>query len=216
MQKVVGSNPISRSAEAPAPRGFRRLGSVFVARVGDEMVNPVSRERFIWRHTAESTNGEFAEFELVLDEGALVAMPHVHPQQREDFRVATGRLDTKIGGVERVLEAGATASVAPGVPHRWGNAAAGESRVVIRLTPALRSEDFFETFCGLARDGKVTRKGIPKSPLQFAVWAHAYRNEVQPASRVAQRIAGPIVAALARVGARRGIRARYPEYAASA
>src|SRR5215213_8032554 len=157
MQKVVGSNPISRSSKAPSPRGFRRLGSVFMARVGDEMVNPVSRERFIWRHTAESTKGAFAEFELVLGEGALVAMPHVHPRQREDFRVVAGKLDTKIAGVERTVGAGLTASVAPGVPHRWGNAAAGETRVVIRLTPALHIEDFFETFCGLARDGKVTK-----------------------------------------------------------
>ena len=27
-----------------------------------------------------------------------------------------------------------------------------------RLTPALRSEDFFETFCGLAADGKANKE----------------------------------------------------------
>jgi hypothetical protein len=61
------------------------------------MVNQVTGERFVWRHTAESTGGEFAEFDLHLSVGAIVAAPHVHPRQRENFRVESGDVMLAIG-----------------------------------------------------------------------------------------------------------------------
>ncbi len=45
-----------------------------------------------------------------------------------------------------------------------------DAHVVVRLTPALRSEEFFETFCGLAQAGKLNEKGMPRNPLQLVVW----------------------------------------------
>jgi hypothetical protein len=56
-----------------------------MAVVGQEMVNPISRERWVWLHTAASTGGAFCEFVLHLGHGALVAAPHIHPFQQERF-----------------------------------------------------------------------------------------------------------------------------------
>ena len=179
------------------------------------MVNPVTRERFVWRHTAESTGGEFAEFDLFLGEGATLAAAHTHPGQREDFRVERGAIVLRIGdGEEQRLGAGARRSIEPGTAHMWGQTGPDEAHVIIRLTPALRSEDFFETFCGLAADGKANKKGLPRNPLQFAVLAHEFRDEFALASPAARAIGRPVLAVLARVGRWTGLRARYPAYAA--
>jgi hypothetical protein len=93
------------------------------------MSNPVTGERFVWRHTAESTGGECAEFDLYLSVGAVVAVPHVHPRQRGTSgsspvqSLATGRAEEQIaGGGERSVPAGAaTAGVRLGMrtPISW-------------------------------------------------------------------------------------------------
>ena len=179
------------------------------------MVNPVTRERFVWRQTAASTGGAFAEFDLFLGPGATLAAPHAHPHQREDFRVERGAIVLRIGGqAEERLEAGAERSVAPGTAHVWGQTGPEEAHVVIRLTPALRSEDFFETFCGLAVDGKANRKGLPRNPLQLAVIADEFRREFALPSPAARVIGRPVFAVLARIGRATGLRARYAAYAA--
>jgi len=176
------------------------------------LVNPVSKERFVWRHTAASTGGEFAEFDLFLGERALVAARHVHPCQREDFRIERGAVTLRIGDSEERLEAGAKRTVPPGTPHAWRQTGRSEAHVVVRLTPALRSEDFFETFCGLARDGKSNKKGLPRNPLQSAVLAHEFRAEFGLPSATTRTIARPVVAALAAIGRRMGLRSRYSTY----
>jgi hypothetical protein len=66
------------------------------------------------------------------------------------------------------------------------------------------------TFFGLARDGKVDRKGLPH-PLQLAVTASAYRDTMVPASppEAVQRV---IFGVLAPIGRAMGRRPTYPEY----
>jgi hypothetical protein len=85
--------------------------------------------------------------------------------------------------------------------------------VLVRLTPALRIEDFFETFCGLARDGKANSKGIPRNPLQLAVLAHEYRHEVRLAGVAGRPPLTSLVRGLATLGRAAGCQARYPQYA---
>ena len=181
-----------------------------MARVGQEMVNSVTRERFVWRHTASSTNGAFVEFDLHLGEGAVVAGRHAHPNQREDFRVESGAILLRRDDQEETLAPGDARSVEPGVPHTWANIASGDSHVVVRLTPALRSEQFFETFCALAQAGSLNKKGLPRNPLQFAVWMHEYRDEVASPSPLLRRALAPVLAVLAAVGRLGGLKADYP------
>lgn len=183
-----------------------------MALVGQEMVNPATRERLVWRETATSTNGRHCEFDLYLGEGAVVAMPHMHPQQTEQFWVESGSLRLRIGRQEQALCAGDERTVLAGTAHAWGNTAAGETHVVVRMTPALRAEDFFETFCGLGRDGKLGSRGMPRNPLQLAVWAFDFRREVALPSALAQASALPFVALLAVVGRLTDYRSRYARY----
>jgi len=75
-----------------------------------------------------------------------------------------------------------------------------DAHVVVRLTPALRSEEFFETFCGLAQAGKLNKKGMPRNPLQLVVWTYEYRREIGPPSSLLRLALLPFFAALAPVG----------------
>lgn len=149
-----------------------------MATVGQVMVNPNSGERFVWLHPAASTGGEFCEFELHLDASAVVAAAHLHPAQQECFEVRTGSIRVRSEGREEILGPGDQRAIEAGAVHAWGSAASGSS-IVVRLTPALRSENFFASFCALAQAGKANAKGMPRNPLQLAVLAHEYRQEAQ-------------------------------------
>jgi mannose-6-phosphate isomerase-like protein (cupin superfamily) len=170
------------------------------------MINPISRERFVWRNTAQSTNGEFCEFDLHLGEGAIVPAAHLHPLQQERFEVKTGSIRLTTAGQEELLGVGDVRTVAAGVVHTWGNAANGETVVAVRLTPALRSEAFFASFCKLARDGHANGKGMPRNPLRLAILAHEYRQVVRAPGALGSGPVMALLAVLARLGRGFGLR----------
>ena len=99
-----------------------------------------------------------------------------------------------------------------GTDHRLWNDGEDELHVVVEFRPALRTEEGFEQLFGLARDGKLSRRGFPH-PLQIAVMAKEYRDEAQFAlvPAVVQRA---LIAPLAAIGARLGYHAFDPRYGA--
>lgn len=156
----------------------------------------------MWRHTAASTGGEFAEFDLHLGEGATVAGRHAHPYQLEEFRVESGAIRLRRGKSEETLRPGDERSVDAGVPHSWANVGTGDAHVVVRFTPALRSEEFFEAFCSFAEAGKLNKKGLPRNPALLAAWMHEYRDEVAAPSSIQRMALRPLLATLAPLGRR--------------
>jgi hypothetical protein len=75
-------------------------------------------------------------------------------------------------------------------------------------------ESGFETAWGLARDGKATKAGVPKNPLQLVVLASEHKDEVYlPRPPIAvQKALFAILDLLAPVGRLLGYSASYPEY----
>ncbi|MFN8468913.1 MAG: hypothetical protein U0X20_25375 [Caldilineaceae bacterium] len=73
-----------------------------------------------------------------------------------------------------------------------------ELHVRVEVRPALTFESFFETFFGLAQDGKVSAKtGLP-NPLQMAVTLRAYQDVLilaQPPRPVQTLLFGSLAAA---------------------
>jgi quercetin dioxygenase-like cupin family protein len=183
------------------------------AGVGTEenpLVHPVTGERIVFRKRARDTGGELMEMSLWLAPGGFIATPHVHPSQEERFEIAGASVIFKVAGKERRYEPGDAAVVPAGTPHVWWNPGTEEAATVVQFRPALDTETFFETFFGLVGDGKVGRNGLPNL-LQLAVLAREYRREMQ-APKPAQWILGPLMAALAPVGAALGYRGRYDQY----
>lgn len=132
---------------------------------------------------------------------------HYHPRQEERFEVLAGKLNVLVDGQERTLEKREVLIVPPGVPHEMWSAEAGV-RVNWQTRPALKTEAFFETVWGLAKDGKVNDKGVPNL-LRVALIALEYEDEFRLASPpwAVQRA---LFGLLAPVGRLLGYHVRYP------
>jgi len=182
-----------------------------VARVGETIENPVNRERITWIATAKSTGGEVLALELLLQPGATVAAEHLHVRQEERFKVHSGTVGLELAGEKRMAGAGDEVTVPIGVAHRWWNEGGDEAQVHVELRPALDTETFFETFFGLARDGKTNAKGVP-GLLQVAVLFRDLGDScpalVKPPPAV-QRVLFRLLAPIGRFLGRRPVYAKY-------
>jgi quercetin dioxygenase-like cupin family protein len=174
------------------------------------LVHPVTGERIVFRKRSRDTGGELLEMTLYLAPSGFIAAQHVHPNQEERFEVSGAAVMFRVAGEERLYHPGEIAVVPPGTPHVWWNPSEEEAATLVQFRPALNTETFFETFFGLAGDGKVGKNGLP-NPLHMMVLASEYRREMQ-LPRPAQTILGPIAMLLAPVGRALGFRGRYDRY----
>ena len=172
--------------------------------------NPVTGERIVFGRTTGDSGGAVLSFAYFLRAGGSVPLAHVHPRQEERFEVVSGRARIRVG--RRLLRASAGESVVVprGTVHRLWNDGEDELHVLVEFRPALRTEEGFEQLFGLAREGKLSRRGFPH-PLQIAVMAKEYRDEAQ-FPLVPAFVQRALIAPLAAIGARRGYRAVDPRY----
>jgi quercetin dioxygenase-like cupin family protein len=180
-----------------------------MAKAGDELLNPVTGLRTVFRKTAEETSGELLQVDWIGEPSWTTGPDHVHPRQEERFEVLSGRLGLRADGIERVHGVGDVIVVSAGSPHAAWNAGDDEVHVLVDFRPALRTETAFEALAGLARDGKTNRAGAPKNPLMLALVLHEFEEEiyfVRPPLLV-QKVIFWALAGLARL---LGHRAEYP------
>ena len=185
-----------------------------MAKAGDVIENPITGERITFLKTTRETNGELLRFEYVLPSRFYIP-EHFHSDQEERHEILSGTLRGRVGGQERNYREGERVVGPAGVPHAWQNPSSDEElRLVSELRPPLAFETILETTFGLARDGKTTKQGIPKNPLQIAVLADESRGMFY-ASQVPIAVQEgflTLLALLASVGRLLGYKARYPEY----
>lgn len=186
-----------------------------MARVGQTIEHPLSGERLTFLETSASTGGAFLKLRIEMAPRGSLPKPHTHPRGSEEFEVAAGRVQIEVAGQRRIAEKGETVVVPRGAGHMWGNPFDDRAAVIVTLSPAFDMETFFETWFGLARDGKVdTRTQMPRF-LQLMSIAHAYRDGIgQPG--VLGRVTGGLAAVLAPLAQARGYRPSYPEYSTPA
>jgi quercetin dioxygenase-like cupin family protein len=178
-----------------------------MAYTGQIISNPVSGERIRFLETAADTDGAHLRFEVELTPDGHVPGAHVHPEQEERFEVLSGVMKFRLGLRTIVAEAGETVVVPAGRIHRFANGGDEACRARVTVTPALDMEDLLTTTADLAREGKVTRTGMPK-PLHLALFVRRFEREVRapfPPAPVVRALMSPL-AAMAR---RRGHDERY-------
>lgn len=148
-----------------------------MVRPSQTLENPVTGERFTFTHTAASTDGELLAFDFALRPGGAVPIPHVHPIQTERFEVREGRMRFRVG-LRRVMAGpGDVVEVSPGVVHSFANAGETEARLRVEVRPALAMEEMLAEVVALARAGRMTRRGLPRSARELAVLARKYDQE---------------------------------------
>ena len=67
-------------------------------KLGTVLESPQTGERLIIRSTAESSNGELFQAELIAQPGSYVVRSHLHPSQEESFVILEGTYGFRIGG----------------------------------------------------------------------------------------------------------------------
>lgn len=172
-----------------------------MAKTGDIIEHPVTGERIIWRKTAKDTGGELLQADLMVQPHGFVAVDHIHPLQEEHFEIVSGNIKFRINGMERELHTGETATIPSRTPHLWWNDDDQEAHVLVELRPALRTEELFETFFGLAQAGKVNKKtGLPNLLIMALVFQE-FKNEICPAQPpvVVQRVLFGLLGSIGRL-----------------
>jgi quercetin dioxygenase-like cupin family protein len=107
-----------------------------MAKSGDELVNPVTGLRTVFRKTAQETSGELLQVDWIGEPGWTTGPDHVHPLQEERFEVLSGRLGLRVGGAERVHGAGDVIVAPAGSAHAAWNAGDDSVRVLVDFRPA--------------------------------------------------------------------------------
>lgn len=72
-----------------------------------------------------------------------------------------GEATIEIAKDQHVLGIGSSLTVEPGAPHTWWNSGDGELRMLTEFRPAGNMLSFFETFCGIAQEGRANASGGP-------------------------------------------------------
>jgi quercetin dioxygenase-like cupin family protein len=184
-----------------------------MAVTGQVLDNPISGERFIFHTTADDSAGKLLAFDLVVEPHGQVPGGHVHPVQQESFQVIKGIMRFRKGLRTVVAGPGEEIVVPPGVVHRFANAGDEPAVVRVRVEPALRMEQLFETVTALAREGRTLRSGMPR-PLELALFMREFEQEVR--APVAPGLVRAVMAPLALMAARRGLDRRYRALPAAA
>lgn len=179
-----------------------------MAQRDDVIENPITGERITFLDTAEDTDGALLRADFSLKPGGfLPGGVHTHPYQEERFEVTSGALGVRVGRRKHVLKPGQAVVVPPGVIHSWWNAGAGQMEGVVEFRPALDMEGVFESSFALARDGRLSEKGLPH-PLQAIALLDEFVDELGVPG-LPHRLQQAIVRLLAPLARKRGYRGRY-------
>ena len=173
-----------------------------MARTGQEFVNAGAGERWIFRTTSEETGGELLRVEVHFRPGGGPPIAHTHPGYEERFIIGAGRFRFHVDGRDREAREGDVVVAKGGERHVFRNIGDEDGWATIEFRPGRGMEDLLEVGFNLAKDGRL-RRGLP-SPLQFAVMAQEFRDEIGLPPHLR-----PALAVLAPVARRLGYSARY-------
>ncbi|MGH2884808.1 MAG: cupin domain-containing protein [Solirubrobacteraceae bacterium] len=162
--------------------------------------NLATGEHIHYTAVAADTDGQFVRFEWRSVPGGIIA-EHIHPHQEERFTIVSGEAHFTLDGREHIARAGETLVVPAGVPHSEGNVGTEDIEGIVELRPAQQTKEWHEALAGLVHDGKVTKRGAPKNPLQLGAtfWHFRHESRVTSPPVVSQNILLPPLWAIAKI-----------------
>lgn len=173
-----------------------------------QIENPMSKEHMTFLQTGAETQGTLFAFEQAAPTDMIAPPEHLHLREEERFAVLEGEMTVQANGQETVVPVGGVYVVEPGVAHTWWNSGTGPLRVHTEFRPAGNMQSFFETFCGLAQEGRADANGQPPL-LQIAASEPLWGMYLAKPPIVVQRLVMALLRPLAWL---RGYRASYPRF----
>jgi quercetin dioxygenase-like cupin family protein len=130
--------------------------------------NPVHRDAATFLETSEESGGARTLVELEIAPGGRVT-PHEHAYT-EYVAVHRGQLTVRVDDAEVHLGPGDEAIVPADAVHSWANESGLRATAVIELRPGQAGfEKALRVAYGLAADGLVDGRGVPRNPLHTAL-----------------------------------------------
>ena len=184
-------------------------------RSGTIVANPAIQSKFVYRETFVETAGREFEWDNFIEPGGgPIDIPHVHPHNREIFRVIDGEIRFVIDGEDHVVRAGEEIVAEPGSVHAFQNSSGRPAYMISRFEPA--EDGPWEELAreGLLLDSQFVQIGRvggmgSASPLQMMVFGSRFKtvgNLAGPPIWL-QKVAAFLVAPTARLF---GVHAYYP------
>jgi quercetin dioxygenase-like cupin family protein len=135
-----------------------------MAKTGDVLENPFTGQNLTFRRAAAETGGELLEVESSWSGPGPEPPEHYHPHQEERFEVLEGELSFLSGRKWQSATAGEKVVVPAGTRHAYRNSGTELAHGVCRASPPQSLEEFLTEAAAMAREGKLTRQGLPKTP----------------------------------------------------
>ncbi len=124
--------------------------------------NPVFGDKATILKSGSETNGECTLLEVEVAPGGGNS-PHAHNAFTEKFHILHGELEVRIRNKKHILRQGDVAVVPSRASHHFTNSTSKTTTFLVELRPAQPGfEKAIAIAYGLALDGKVNKKGIPK------------------------------------------------------
>lgn len=130
--------------------------------------NPQIGDTVTFLTTAQESGGAYEWVEVRLQPGGGTPL-HYHTTFEEEFEALEGRLSLDCDGKTLQLAPGQKAVAPLGSKHRFYNQEKTEIAFRVKVLPARSFEKFLRMQYGLARDGRTSANGMPKSVLELAV-----------------------------------------------
>lgn len=173
-----------------------------------QIENRLSKERITFLQTGAETGGELFAFEVWVPTDMVSPPAHLHLAEEERLEVLEGEMTIQTGGRQYVLGPGDSHTVESGVTHTWHNSGSGPLRFQAEFRPPGNMQSFFETYCGLAAEGRSDEKGqLPL--LQVAASLPFWGMYLAGPPILAQRLLMAVLRPVARL---RGYRPRYERF----
>jgi quercetin dioxygenase-like cupin family protein len=149
-----------------------------MARQGDKIINERTGQKMIFLQTGKETNGRLLEIESFNPKSDVREPIHIHPRQESSAKVITGKLHFLVNGKEQIVGPGEQIVIPAGIPHCFWNEDDIEAHSIQQFSPALTIDEFFESFFTLAKDGKLSDKGMPPF-LQLPLMGLKHKDDIR-------------------------------------
>lgn len=148
-----------------------------MACAGDELFNPLTGERIVFRVTEAETDGALLEMDDYWTRPGHRAPEHAHPEMQERWEVIAGTACFRIGGIERTAGPGEVVVAPVGVPHLAWNPTEEPVHLRIQMSPALEWERFVKRLFTLAINAHQHGQETP-DPSHTVELLREFRREI--------------------------------------
>jgi quercetin dioxygenase-like cupin family protein len=189
-------------------------------KAGFQTTDPITQTRIVVVKGVEETSGRGWVTEVYCPQGSTPFPPHLHQTWTETFEILEGSATCRLGAEEHRFTRGESIIMPPGVTHvhPWNT---GSDQMVFRhtndfgaTTPEALTDVLgaFATMFGLAREGKVGKRGLPKNPLQLAATARTLTKHRNFDAAIPIPVQLAVSATLGRLAEALGYRGVYDRY----